>query len=76
MKSKKLNIINELDSNGYNLFHRAIISGNKELALDFISQGADLYKLTKYNRTPLELALYYKENEIAMIIWREMSKIG
>lgn len=64
--------INSLDLYGYNLFHRSIISGNKELVFEFLSHNVDLYKTTSYGRTPLQLALFYKQNEIAIMIWNKM----
>lgn len=64
--------INCLDKDNYNIFHKAIIAGNKELVLDFIKRGADLNILSGDDKTPLELALYHKENEIATIIWNEL----
>lgn len=74
-ETELLNFINELDSYGYNLFHRAIMVGDKNMVSEFISYNVDLYKLTKYKRNPLGLALYHKEYEIAMMIWKAMNKL-
>lgn len=67
-------MIDNLDPNGYNLLHRAIIAGNKELIVEFIKYGADLNISTKFDHTPLELALYHKNNEISLLIWNELKQ--
>lgn len=67
-------MIDKLDPHGYNLLHRAIIAGNKELIVEFIKHGADLNISTKFDHTPLELALYHRNNEISLLIWDELKQ--
>lgn len=71
-RPKVKEMIDKLDPHGYNLLHRAIIAGNKELVEQFISYDANLNALTNFNRTPLELALRHKHNEIAIMLWDEL----
>lgn len=71
-KTKVKEMIDKLDSYGYNLLHRAIIAGNDKLVSDFINYDANLNIVTKYDHTPLELALHHKQNDIALQIWDKL----
>ncbi|MHB9147646.1 MAG: ankyrin repeat domain-containing protein [Candidatus Amoebophilus sp.] len=52
--------INEKDSNGHTLLHRAIAEGNEKLAEQLMVAGADINIKDKHGNTPLHLAIQQK----------------
>ncbi|MDQ2993419.1 MAG: ankyrin repeat domain-containing protein [Pseudomonadota bacterium] len=59
---ERTRLINQLDENGYNILHLAILEGREAIVKFLIANGADFKVKTSSGVTPLELAVC-KENE-------------
>jgi ankyrin repeat protein len=68
--------INAKDDCEWTLTHHAALDGKRELARLFINKGARVNSLSYGGQTPLDVALWFKETEIAALLRAHGGKIG
>mgnify|MGYP002624426870 FL=1 len=67
-EDQRLNFINKPDNQGYSPLHLCITSKSSRIALKLLQNGADASILDNKNKTPLDLAIEKRQNDIAQII--------